>query len=792
MYAYAHQGLTPAVGGFDTLQPSAGVIIRLAGEESVQWERPLTPAKGAVQLSSGANWIAWSGRDHWSVEDVAKGIGVSLQSIELGEHTYDPADPESVSGWPEVMRGDALKVTVARDVIWLQPTYVMPKLIFTGNVDQSIRNAVKRDLADMAAYVAGEFGVQADPFRLVIIIPGDVRSLFDELERQGRSEDLEGLRSWWQRSGGRGGPDININKAEFWNWSRGRYSYGRYVLLEEYYHAIQFQLVGSAGADWPPTWMVEGSINWIRGDVATQERTGYPLSRRLIDARNQASKGPPLEQTEQGNATWQYSFGLIAADLLIERADTSAFLDFFRALAPGRTGSKGQWESQLTWQDAFAATYGISVEEFYEEFETVMAKLRGSARRRPASNQVSLSGIVVDRDGSPRPGVRLTSYEIKNGSYVTFGSAQAKSNEDGEFTLFVRKRADHRIRVRLADLGECGYWWTSDGNQETWETDDVELIEVGASDPSRLTITVDPNRCRWRINGQLTGPDGEPLGGIQIQARADDVTLQVRTEADGTFEVVTTTPQSYTISANLGGCRTYWQATGATQRMEEAEPIQVIDADVTGLRFHVQDHTCPQISGRFLDAGGDGIGWARVSASSTDGSAGTRTGSDGSFSIALSSGGQYRVEAWHAGCRVMYRRGGATGSWREATQIHVADNDVFGIDIRLTQKMCRHRISGHILNADGTPRTGQWTNGSSSAGIGGDYTDSSGSFSFAVPGDGPYRLAVWVDGCTIYRGADGPTSEWQRAREVDVRNRDVSGIVFRLPEDPASFCSESE
>ena len=787
-YAYAFPGLHPSAGDLTTLQPGMGVVIRLGGDEPVEWTRPIVPAAGLVELRTGVNWTGWLGPDEWSITDVARGIGGFLSEIRLGDHVYDPVRPESAHDWPTVSRGDALIVTVGRGINWLQPTYVLPELIFAGNVNQRIRNDVKRDLVDMAAYNAEEFGVQADPFRLVIIIPGDVRSLFNELEQLGHPREWEELLNWWRSgSGGYGGPDVNVNRAEQWNRSLGRYARARYVLLEEYFHAIQFQLADGA-ADWPPTWMVEGSINWIRADVETQDRTGYPLSRRLIDARNQASQGPPLEDIEEGNQTWQYSFGLVAAGLLVERQGVASMLDFFRAFAPGRTGPNGQWESQLSWEDAFAATYGISVAEFYTEFDEHMRKWRGNAPRRKQEHQVVMRGTVVDPDGSPRPGIRLTSYEIKNEAIATFGSAQAKSDENGEFALFVRQRADHRILVRLSDDHRCSYWWSSESDNEPSKLEDGELIAVGSDDPAALTIRVDADKCRWGISGVLTGPDDEPLAGIEVQARRSDDRIGARTEIDGSFELVTLAPGSHQLSVNLSGCRLYLGADGLTTNSDKAVDIAVTDQDVTNVPLQVLEDPCRRISGRLLDSTGNGIGNTTVYANSDESAITARTDSNGNFAIAASESGSYRVYTYVDGCLVYYREHEVTGRFRERTLINMSDSDVNGIVMQLPEGLCTLRISGTLHNADGTPRTGVYVRGISDSGRGGDWPAADGTFSFSVPVSGSYKLRVTIDDCQIFYSGDGEFGDESQARSLNLTRSDITDIEFRLPEDPASVC----
>ena len=380
------------------LEPGRAYVLRVVGPGEVVWRRSVLPDVGLVQLRSGVNWSAWAGRDDSAIADVARGIGSSLRSIRSGDLFYDPSAPETKDGWPAVQRGDALQVDVSRDVNWLQPTFVTPEIHYAGNVDHGVRRLIERDLAATLDYSASELGVQADPFSLVVVVAADAKSAHNKTTELGRAWDWEAFRNFWQRAGGwySSDQDAFYLKSSSWEGPRwGRYYEGRYVVLHEYIHALQFQLMGANYIDL--SWLLEGSANWFDSDLSTQDRNGYPLSRKLIDALNQASKGPPLEEIESANETWQYSFGLVAADMLVERAGKSAAIDFYRVLAPGQSrASWGRWETRPTLRSAFAAAFGLTLDQFYGEFEALMARRRGSATRRPASNEFALEGTIVN------------------------------------------------------------------------------------------------------------------------------------------------------------------------------------------------------------------------------------------------------------------------------------------------------------------------------------------------------------------------------------------------------------
>ena len=326
----------------------------------------------------------------------------------------------------------------------------------------------------------------------MVVVAGDAKSAHDTTTELGRAWDWEAFRNFWQRAGGwySSGQDAFYLKSSSWEGPRsGRYHWGRYVVLHEYIHALQFQLMGANYIDL--NWLLEGSANWYDSDLSTQDRNGYPLSRKLIDALNQASKGPPLEEIESSNETWQYSFGLVAADMLVERAGKSAALDFYRVLAPGRAGPDGRWETRPTLRSAFAAAFGLTLEEFYDEFEALMTKRRGSATRRPASNEFALGGTILNSDGTPRVGASLEAREYRDG-YPAGWNRRATSSEDGTFEVFVRRRADYRIWIELGDdYQHCQFWWSEDSDEDKPADNEASLIEISGSQPepsqSRLT-----------------------------------------------------------------------------------------------------------------------------------------------------------------------------------------------------------------------------------------------------------------------------------------------------------------
>ena len=116
------------------LVPGTGLRLLIRGDSPVRWERSLTPARGKVELQPGDNFVAWAGRDGWDVNQLAKGIGRQLREI----HRRNTGTGGLDRIWPvaegaeaaTVARGEALWVKMPRSIVWLQPTDVMPRLVF--------------------------------------------------------------------------------------------------------------------------------------------------------------------------------------------------------------------------------------------------------------------------------------------------------------------------------------------------------------------------------------------------------------------------------------------------------------------------------------------------------------------------------------------------------------------------------------------------------------------------------------------------------------------------------------
>ena len=188
------------------------------------------------------------------------------------------------------------------------------------------------------------------------------------------------------------------------------------------------------------------------------------------------------------------------------------------------------------------------------------------------------------------------------------------------------------------------------------------------------------------------------------------------------------------------------------------------------------------LSGHVADSSGPLAG---VTVAASDGTS-DRTASDGSFAITLRVSGAYLLEASVDGCRIYYHRSaGATGSRDSATPIQVSDEDISDIRIEIPADVCALRIRGRLVDASGAALADvQIEADGNNRSFGAARTAPDGSFAVPVPMNDHYRLSFW-DGCWMFRGeGGGVTTNWDDASLIRVADNDVSGVVFRVPDNP--------
>ena len=318
----AGRGAPEWLGGLGRVRAGMGLRLILGGEEPFVWERSTEPTSGLVELRTGWNLVAWSGANGAPLEQVAKGIGWSLREL----RRWDAANQQwAVWTSPErsaqliaasaadqgasgeeaepvtVRRGEALWVNVARSVNWLQPTDILPRLVFPGGASDELQARVREDLEAVLSFYGQQYGIQAEP-DFTIYVAKDADALIQAQKDDGDEIDAAGdasIRARWDRSGGWAGGNVVVKQASWReDLSTSDIAWARYTLTHEYFHILQRQLSdGRAGQ-----WLVEGTASWAEDDHQTIDGSSMWEDAREGRVSAVTESTPSLRSTESDNA----------------------------------------------------------------------------------------------------------------------------------------------------------------------------------------------------------------------------------------------------------------------------------------------------------------------------------------------------------------------------------------------------------------------------------------------------------------------------------------------------------
>ena len=135
------------------------------------------------------------------------------------------------------------------------------------------------------------------------------------------------------------------------------------VVFHEYFHSVQFSLSNQQSTR-GPLWLREGTARYFEyrlggqhgyGDFDRLRRNEIARSRTLEPLQTWESRG---QATFRGGGGEAYNMGFLAADYLVNTKGLDAV-------------AKTVWTEQRTkdWRAAFASAFGVSVDQFYADFE---------------------------------------------------------------------------------------------------------------------------------------------------------------------------------------------------------------------------------------------------------------------------------------------------------------------------------------------------------------------------------------------------------------------------------------
>ena len=693
-----HSAIPGAGGPLETMEPGMAAMIRIGGTRSVQWARPLTPAKGMVTLYRGVNWVSWLGRDEWPLDQVVRGIGRSLVSIRVGDDTWPAPLDDSLTDLPVLRRGDALEVTVHRDLRWLQPTGIRPDIKWQGNISQSQRETITADVQHVVDYFSEKLGVETDFADTTILIWADVESaveLQDSTDFQWFHLKGDALRTFLTHHSPAVGTPYGMHQGvSTWDGCNSRQHEGLCgvdILAHEWFHYLQLQIAARHSWTVSPEWMLEGTAEWGGNEglrIADRVRS---LDQSRADEREGAARtSVTLASAETRNTPWQYDLGLLAVDLLIERSGAEAPVEYFRQLHPQAVGPDRRWSRSPHWSEAFDNAFGISVNQFYAQFERWRGELPHTGPRYDYYQvDRTLHGSLDDANSDPAEGFWINAQPYI-GENQSGRIRRTHVRDDGSFTIDLVPNTTQRL------------WLTRD-HCTLWLTDDGLATTMPVAGGHRLLNT----RYLQRLDLELPS---------DACSRANSIDVEVLP---------------------------LW---------DDERRVEVGHRSDSSVVWGKQD--------RYGD----------------------------NHLLSAPHPGRVQITVRVGGCDLWYASGALVAARENADWIELAERALL-LRLRIPDDLCLHQITGRLLNDDGSPLSGVWLNAGGGGGFGGAHPDANGYFAITVPESGDYWLGLFHEGCVFFYGHSGAVTDGVSAEWIAVADMDVSGIEFRLPEDPASVCN---
>ena len=335
------------------LMPGMGLLLFIDGDAPLQWTHPIEPDGALQRLRPGLNLVGWTGDDGTAVGEALDRLGDSVIAAwdwDAGSGQYASYDlSASGAASTRLRRGDALWIRVSEPVNWWQPGMREPPVVFLGDVPDHFKIAIRSEYENVQRFFAERFGVVTRGTQIYVgADEKSVRAIHLELFGRGPEQGFCG------RSTSR---DVYVAVL--------RCATPHLLGLDGRHLRVLLTPGNSVRDPGGSDWMIRGAEEYSHARYRAAVGSGrYDTSRRAVvrDARGAGFALRSLEVGDPGADSWRNgqidALAFLAVEWLAARAGDPAIIEYFHLLP-----------SHGTWQKAFAAAFGITVEDFYTEFE---------------------------------------------------------------------------------------------------------------------------------------------------------------------------------------------------------------------------------------------------------------------------------------------------------------------------------------------------------------------------------------------------------------------------------------
>ena len=361
-WRFARRGDT-TTGNLSALDPGMGILMRVASERPIAWIRRIAPRQakflsGTLELHVGWNLVSWGGPSN--TPNILRGeLGNPSRWSQSKQDWRSGGLTATNGGSPRdsLAHGEALWVNSIQAGLWRQtPTGWWPEseplpdwiasIQFWGEVDIDDQLILADRAADVSYYFKEWLGVSTAPRVHVAADDAAATEMYREVRGLGAfiSCDQAGVN------------ETLMNLSCFETAQRIAFSFSH-----EYFHTLQLGASDASGASSASrlTWLLEGGAKYAENRYLNDRRLDSYEAQRAGMIRHMEQLDVKLrESTTYDSVPAPYFLGMLAWERLVEKAGDFSLIGYYRNRALSTTSG-----------EAFDRTFGLTLDEFYKEFE---------------------------------------------------------------------------------------------------------------------------------------------------------------------------------------------------------------------------------------------------------------------------------------------------------------------------------------------------------------------------------------------------------------------------------------
>ena len=447
-----------------------GLWLMVGGDAPAEWTREAPPDGVLLELRAGRNIVGWTGRDGIPAAEALARFGEALVAAwhwnaeAGGFERYRPGAPDGTNTLRALRRGDAIAVELASGARWWQSGVWRTTFEFIGGVPEGRQAEIRAETADVLAFFAERYGIVPPEFT-VRVHPGlgIAASAAARLIRIGRHAVDDPL----------------IGDT----------------IAHEYTHVLQHYLQGLPPTEGSssPAWLIEGQATYAGGLFfqSRGDRTGD--RQRAMWWLQALDVIPSLHDLADGGPFYAegwpaYALGALATEWLAAHAEAREAEQSGGAPPTSDSGGLTEHESHIRywqavpsperWGEAFEAAFGITVDDFYDEFGAYRADILAlSVPHRFDDRNGPALVFVGDVPAETQAAVRAELARVQAFFAERFGTPEP------EFTVYAGPDAASLATTHLRAFGREIEDWFCD-----WASGAATVIalDCGASPPHHL------------------------------------------------------------------------------------------------------------------------------------------------------------------------------------------------------------------------------------------------------------------------------------------------------------------